>query len=122
MEWMWILKGAWKVPSEKFYPKMKYLDVARLDSNFSADQFTKTLPNLETLKIDEEPGIFLVTLLSKLKQLKTLHLRLDIWTNFDLERESALQCFRQHGKHLIDVYVSFDYQNWEYARLGPRCR
>jgi ribosome assembly protein YihI (activator of Der GTPase) len=101
----------WKISSEKFFPNVKYLDVARLNY-LSAEQISKTFPNLKSLEIekstlDEEPKSFLVTLLSKLKQLKTLRLRLEIWTDRVLDRESVLQCFQQHGKHLEDVQVDF---------------
>jgi hypothetical protein len=106
-----ILGGPWEIPSEKFYPEVKYLFVGFMsDFNLSAEQFTKTIPNLETLEIDTclldgEPKLFLVTLLSELKQLKTL--RLGIQSDLGLDRESVLQCFQQHGKHLEDVQVDF---------------
>jgi hypothetical protein len=108
----------WIVPSEKFYPKVKYLDVPRLN-NPNAEQITKTFPNLETLKIYEcylvEPISFLITLLSELKQLKTL--RLGTQSHLELDRDSALQCFQQHGKHLNDVYVRFNSFFSENVRL-----
>jgi hypothetical protein len=103
--------GECEIPSEKFYPKIKYLHIYRMsDSDLSAEQITKTFPNLETLRIgicslDEKPELFLVTLLSELKQLKTLDM--EIWTGHELDRESVLQCFQQHGKHLDDVFVRF---------------
>jgi hypothetical protein len=99
----------WEISNENFCPKVKYLHV---NSNLNAEQFTKNFPNLESLKIGtfslvEEPKSFFVTLLSELKQLKTLDM--NIWTNLELDRESALQCFQQYGKHLIDVYVYFTF-------------
>jgi hypothetical protein len=77
-----IRYGDWKIPSEKYYPKMKYLDVPRLNyQSVSAEQFTKTFPNLEYLRIDEHPNeevpeSFLATLVSELKQLKELCLNM----------------------------------------------
>ncbi len=106
-----IRGGEWKLLCEKFYPKIKYLHIYRMsDSDLSAEQISKMFPNLETLKIescilDRKPELFLVTLLSELKQLKTLHM--EIRTGHELDPKSVLQCFQQHGKHLEDVYVSF---------------
>jgi hypothetical protein len=103
--------GEWKVLCEKFYPKIKYLHIYLMsDADLSAEQISKTFPNLETLKIgicnlDRKPELFLVTLLSELKQLKTLDM--EIRTDHELDRESVLQCFQQHGKHLDDVFVRF---------------
>ncbi len=107
---------ALKIPSEKFYPKMKYLHTNNpFDSNFSAEQILKTFPNLETLKIDrcslDVTESFLVTLLSELKQLKTL--RLEIWSRLELDRETALQCLQQHGDNLEDVKLVFRFRHLE---------
>jgi hypothetical protein len=108
----------WIVPSEKFYPKVKCLDVPTLN-NPNAEQITKTFPNLETMKIYTcylvEPILFLITLLNELKQLKTL--RLGTQSHLVLDRESALECFQQHGKHLEDVYVRFNSFFSENVRL-----
>jgi hypothetical protein len=107
-----IQYGEWEISSEKFYPKVKYFDVPVVNY-LNAEQFTKTFPNLATLRIgtcslDEEPESFLVTLLSELKQLKELCMQ--IWTDLELDPESVLQCFQQHGKHLEKVYVDFDFK------------
>ncbi len=114
-----IKNGQWKVPSEKFYPKVKYLHVSRLDY-ISADQISKIFPNLELLTIYEcslnhEPESFLVTLLSQLKQLKTLDM--EIWSDLELDPESVLQCFQQYGKHLEDVQVAFSFQSLEIVQI-----
>jgi hypothetical protein len=131
LESVTILNGsAWEIPSEKFYPKMKYLDVNlnfisfqfpfAFSVNFSAEQFAKTFPNLETFKINRcslkvtESSQFFVTLLSELKELKTFHMQ--IWADLELDRESALQCFQRYGKHLKDVQVCFYFPESEHAR------
>jgi hypothetical protein len=114
---------AWNIPSEKFYPKVKCLYVQRL-IHLNAKQFTKTFPNLVTLRIntcslDEEPDSFLVTLLSELKMLKELHLI--IWTNLnEFYRESVLQCLQQHGKHLEAVQVRPYFQGSEKWSIKSR--
>jgi hypothetical protein len=116
LESVTIQHRAWEIPCEKFYPKVKYLDVSRLD-HLNAEQFTKTFPNLEifrinTCSLDEVPESFLVTLLSKLKQLKTLNM--GILTNLnEFDRESVLQCFQQHGNHLEDVQVRLYFRDPE---------
>ncbi len=111
----------WKIPSEKFYPKVKYLDVPRLNyQSASAEQFTKTFPNLETLRInicslDEEPESFIVTLLSELKQLKELNMGITNLNEFDRD-STVLQCFQQHGNKLEAVQVCLYFGD---SKLAP---
>jgi hypothetical protein len=113
------IRGAkWKIPSEKFYPKVKYLLALKLDSDLNAEQITTTFPNLETLiiskcSLDEEPESFLATLLSELKQLKELRMGTSHLTDLGLDREYVLQCLQEHGKHLEEVYVDFSFTESE---------
>jgi hypothetical protein len=95
--------------SEKVCLNIKQLHVKTSGFKFNTDQFPKIFPNLEVLKIEalylDVTESFFVKLLSGLKQLKTLCMR--IWSRPGLARESALQCFEDHGKHLEDVNIIF---------------
>jgi hypothetical protein len=117
LESVTIQHRAWKILFENFYPKVKYLDVLRLNY-LNAEQFTKTFPNLETLRInicslDEEPEPFIITLLSELKQLKELNMGITNLNEFD--RESVLQCFQQHGNKLEAVQVGLYFGDSKFA-------
>jgi hypothetical protein len=98
----------WDVLSEKVHPKIKQFVFKYF--NFPAEQFTKVFPNLEYLKVGEcsfearEP--FFITLLSGLKRLKTLYMR--IWISSKLDPEATLQCFQEHGEHLEDPKIIFN--------------
>jgi hypothetical protein len=94
---------------------MKHLDISStFEFRFTAEQFTKQFPNLESLKIDRshcvETKSSLITLLNGLKRLKTLHMNIN--SRSELEPESGLQCFQEHGKQLegakIDLKFAID--------------
>ncbi len=103
----------WEI-TEKVYPKIKQLDMFSTDclkSGASAEMFTKVFPNLEYLRIKEIPQdpvrvteSFFITLLTGLKQLKSLHLNIHSDTGFYCK--FMLPCFRKYGKHLEEVDVS----------------
>jgi hypothetical protein len=102
LESMTIWCEDWKIPAGKVYPNLKYLDVDyRSNYKFSLENFSKMLPNLETLYLVYCPfeitESFLVTLLSGLKQLK----KLSLYTcNLEVDADQALQCIRDHGENL----------------------
>jgi hypothetical protein len=93
--------------TEKAYPKIIYLEVVCFHHN--VEQFTHQFPNLEFLRFNqnrfEATESFFIKLLSGLKQLKTLYM--EIWNTFELESESVLQCFQEHGKLLEDTRIVF---------------
>jgi hypothetical protein len=93
---------AWKIPSYKIHPKIKYLKLCFVyDDQFNAEQFTKIFPNLESLDIAFQPRnfteSFLVTFLSGMKQLKVLLLGT---SEVCFGIEFALQCIRDYGENL----------------------
>jgi hypothetical protein len=94
--------------NKKVYPNIKYFSVST-EFKFSAAQFSKMFPNIECLKlfrcVTEITEPFLVTLLSGLKQLKTLQMNIQNYSGLD--RESALQFFQQYGSSLEEASVSF---------------
>jgi hypothetical protein len=99
----------WEIPSLKLRPNVKDLRVnCKSDHKFSAEQFTKVFPDLEVLQISschfEVTESSFTTLLSGLKQLKTLNL--DSTNNANLDSELILQCFQVHGKHLEEIEVN----------------
>ncbi len=89
--------------------------------DFSADQLQKQFPNLEVLRINscyskaKELVPSMATLLSGLKQLKTLYM--EITTGRKLDPESALQCLQEHGNHLQDVNFVFSTNSPKISRL-----
>jgi Leucine-rich repeat (LRR) protein len=96
----------WKM-GDKVYPKIKHLGVECLFFKFSAEQLSKQFPNLKILKIlrsyIEVTELFIITLLRRMKQLKTLHL--GIASESELDPESFLQCFQQYiWRRLIFVF------------------
>jgi hypothetical protein len=101
----------WRM-SDVVHPNIKYLHV-RCDFKFSAEKLVRRLPNLRYLKIErtamEATEPFFITMLSRLKQLKTLYMQ--IWSNLEfgwaVDRQSTLQCFQQYGEHLDDANVVF---------------
>jgi hypothetical protein len=101
---------AWDM-SGKVCPSIKHLHVKTEEFSFSAEQMTKKLPNLEDLKINdcffEATESFFATLLSGLKQLKTLYMI--IWSRSKLDPESALQWIQQNGAHLEVVCIIFSF-------------
>jgi hypothetical protein len=103
----------WEVP-EKVCPKIKYLHVFRtVEFRFSADQFSRVFPNLEYFKLTnciiDVTESFFVTLLSRLKQLKTLYLH--IYSDSKLVPQSLLQCFQKYGNNLENASVVFGLRN-----------
>ncbi len=98
----------WDIPSSNVHPKIKYLEVT---SGFKipADQLSKMLPNLEYLWIGnnriEATVSFFVTLLSRLKRLKSLYMEMKVAS--DLDPESVLQCFQEFGKSLEVAKIVF---------------
>ncbi len=102
------IQNAW-VMSRKVCPSIKHLRVALYKFEFNAELLTKKFPNLEDLKINdcslEVKESFFAMLLSGLKQLKTLCLR--IWSRSKLDPESALRWMQVHGKHLEEVNIIF---------------
>ncbi len=102
------LRNEWELTG-RVYPKMEYLDVSSSSTfKFSAEQFTQQFPNLEYLDIygchSEITESFFVTLFGGLKQLKALDMA--IKTHSELNQESTLQCFQEHGKHLKAAFVN----------------
>ncbi len=116
LESLEIQYGSWKILSKRVYPKIKHL-VIRPSSgwNFSAERLTKQFPNLECLQIFKfrfnvtEQSF--ITLLSGLKQLKTL--TMEIRSDTELDSESVLPCFEEHGKQLVKVYVDAVEKSYE---------
>ncbi len=111
----------WKIPSTKTCQKIKYLKTScKLDGELCAEQFTKTFPNLEYLKIEDYSikltESFLVTLLSGLKQLKSLHM--EIWSERELDSKSALECFQEYGENLEDAKISFNFLSYEIGQYS----
>jgi hypothetical protein len=112
------IQDTWKM-SRKVCPNIKHLHVKTNRFKFNADQMTRKFPNLEDLKIEalylDVTELFFAELLSGLKQLKTLCMR--IWSNSKLDPKSALQCFQEHGNHLDDVNIIFvcEPQDYVYA-------
>ncbi len=108
----------WK-STEKVYPKIKILQVEYVD--FNAVQLQKQFPNLEFLMINscyskaKELVPFLATLLSGLKQLKTLYM--EITTGKRLDPKFVLQCLQEYGNHLQDVNFVFRSGNPKIDRL-----
>jgi hypothetical protein len=99
----------WQIPSLMLRPNIKDLRVdCKSDQKFIAEQFTEVFPNLEFLQISscrfEVTESSITTLLSGLKQLKTLNL--DFTNNANLDSELILQCFQVHGKHLEKIEVN----------------
>jgi hypothetical protein len=93
-------------PSEKVYPKIKQFSVN--DFNFNVEQFTQQFPNLEALKCVlrfVQIESFFATLLSGLKQLKTLVMR--IWCDDDVDPEPVLQWILRYGKHMEEAKIVF---------------
>jgi hypothetical protein len=89
-------------PSEKVYPKIKQFSCN--DFNVDVEQFSQQFPNLEALSFSlrsVEMETFFGTLLSELKQLKTLKMR--IWS--DADPEPVLQWILRHGKHLEEAKI-----------------
>jgi hypothetical protein len=99
---------AWDM-SGKVCPSIKQLHVKTNRFKFNAEQMTKKFPNLQDLEIkacsSEVTESFFATLLSGLKQLKTLYMR--ILSRSKLDPESALQLIQQHGAHLENVSIIF---------------
>jgi hypothetical protein len=106
---------AWDM-SGKVCPSIKQLHVKTEEFKFNTEQMTKKFPNLQDLEIkacsSEVTESFFATLLSGLKQLKTLYIR--IWCHSKLDPESALQCFQQHGAHLENVSIIFVFPDPEF--------
>ncbi len=109
----------WTLPG-KVCPQIKHLDInTTLVPDFTAEQFTKAFPNLEFFKsenfcIDEYSNIeltesFFVTLLSGLKQLKGIFMKIFIQKELKLDGESLLRCFKKHEESLEYVEVHFRY-------------
>jgi hypothetical protein len=105
--------------SERVCPKIKYLDVNctfRYTNIFKAEQFGKMFPNLEYLKVHccsidvIEP--YVVTLLSGLKQLKTLQMNIE--SDSELNADSILHCFQNYGGKLEDVNIFCRFQKWDF--------
>ncbi len=94
--------------SQKVYPKIKQFSVNDLNFNFNAEQFTQQFPNLEALEFNMryvEMESFFATLLSGLKQLKTVVMRM--WSDADVDHETVLQWFLRYGKHLEEAKIVF---------------
>ncbi len=92
----------WIVPFEKVYPKIK--EFSYNDFDFNVEQFTQQFPNLEALSFSlhaVQTESFFTTLLSGLKQLKTLFV--SIWSDADVDPEPVLQWILRHGKHLEEA-------------------
>ncbi len=93
--------------TENIYPKIKYLEIVGFDHN--VEQFTQQFPNLEFLRFTkshfEVTESFFSKLLCGFKHLKTLYM--EIWNYIELESESVLQCFQEHGKQLEDARIVF---------------
>jgi hypothetical protein len=114
LELVKICDSKWKPCKYKYiHQNIKYLDI-ECKFKFTAEQLTKQFPNLEFLNIDkclvEVTESFFVTLLSGLKQLKTLYMK--IWTDLVLDPESVLQCFLGCGKNLGDASILFRSHDW----------
>jgi hypothetical protein len=101
--------------SGKVHPKLKHLAVYS-EFKLNTEQFSQQFPNLEYLKIDhcslEVTGSFFMTLLSGLKQLKTLYMK--IWSSSDseLDPDLILQYFQEHGNHLEDAKITLNLPSW----------
>jgi hypothetical protein len=116
LEALHIFKEDWKL-SKKVCSNIKYLIIR---NEVSAEQFTQEFPNLEYLNkhcygwSTEVLDSFFVTLLSGLKQLKTLHLEISTSAiKSKLNPESILQYFQEYGKNLEEVNVVFYHQGLE---------
>jgi hypothetical protein len=100
------IRDAWSM-SGKVCLNIKQLHARSNGFSLSAEQMTKKFPNLEDLKIEacssEITGSFFAELLSGLKQLKTLYMR--ILSRSKLDPESALRWMQIHGKHLEEVSI-----------------
>jgi hypothetical protein len=96
----------WAVPFGKVYPKIK--EFSGNGFNVNVEQFTRQFPNLEALdfSLRSFETEFFATLLSGLKQLKTLKMR--IWSDADVDLEPVLQWIFQHGKHLEEAKFFFE--------------
>jgi hypothetical protein len=108
LESMFVRSKTWEIPTDKVYPKMKFLHIEyRSNYKFILENLMKMLPNLETLNLDYGPfevtGSFLITLLSGLKQLKRLSLRT---CDLKVDAEVALRCIRVYGGNLEDFWVN----------------
>jgi hypothetical protein len=108
----------WEVDDQTVHPKIKHLDVA-CDSKFKPNtKFLKAFPNLEHLKINnctfaiKKPSF--ITLLSGLKRLKTLYLRICYRNKID--PDLALRGFQEHGDHLEGARVVFGFRNLRIGR------
>jgi hypothetical protein len=103
--------------NEKVYPKITHLQIySELGFKIGAEQqLPKQLPNLKFLKIDlcrfEATDQFFITLLSGLKQLKTLIM--NIWSYSKFDPDSTLLCFREYGGSLESVKIVFGFVDQE---------
>jgi hypothetical protein len=101
----------WKM-IEKVYPKMKRLSFVHSPLKLNPQEFSKAFPNLEYLKIDRGITVnesFFAELLSGLKQLKRLHMR--IRSGYKLDPKLVLQYMQEHGKQLEEVEIPFNIFN-----------
>jgi hypothetical protein len=94
---------------DSVHPKIKHLDIATMDCSIPmVEKFTQKFPNLQSLHVEkcsfQVTRSFFVTLLSGLKQLKTLYLR--IHSEKEFHANFILSCFKNHGNHLEEVDVS----------------
>jgi hypothetical protein len=97
----------WAVPFGKVYPKIK--EFSYNDFDFNVDQFTQQFSNLKALSFSlhaVQTESFFATLLSGLKQLKTLFV--SIWSDADVDLEPVLQWILRHGKHLDEAKIFFE--------------
>jgi DNA-binding Lrp family transcriptional regulator len=105
-----IVGGTWK-KSEKVYLKIEALHIESVQE-IIVEQFATKFPNLVDLtiqfcRIDLTISAF-VTLLSELKQLRKL--RLDyVRSGLEVDRESVLQCFRDHGTKLEEYFINVSF-------------
>jgi transposase len=108
-------------PAKKRYQQLKSLNIDCATSfKLNPEQFLKTFPNLEVLKIDscnsKVTRSFFITLLSGLKQLKTLEMgwtNIWFWNPIKIDPEEALQCFQEYGSHLDSARIVFSFRNLE---------
>jgi hypothetical protein len=112
-----IPSGRWKMGG-KVYPKIKHLEATcTFDVQNSAERLTKQFPNLEYLWISFHQihltDSFFTTLLSGLKRLKLL----DMWISHqsEVDPKSILEFFQEHGNHLLEADIFFEFPNSETA-------
>ncbi len=113
LESLKIPRSYWKI-SENVYPKIGHLDFTNYRNSFKLDiePIPKAFPNLEYLRIQswmiEVTESSFLKLLSRLKRLKTLEMKIQTETNYELNTDWVLRCFKKYGKGLEETEIRLE--------------